>query len=232
MFDDANQEEQVASQETPIAQALESSKENAPELNFKALRELKDRAERERDEAVAYARHLELQKQQIPIDNTDIDLAENDLAQGSHLKKMAKRINQLEDQIKTVRTQSVQEINEARLRLQYPDIDSVVTSENIAALRNEDPDLAQAIYNTPDYYSKAILAYKSIKRNTAVHDSAINYKDRIEKNMAKPKSAPSINATNPSNSGLSQAQSFDSPLSEDRKKELFAEMQRLRRNYL
>ena len=93
-----------ALEETAPEQSQEAQpRQNDVEKNLVALREARARAERERDEALAYAKMLSDQQRQNSQpdneDDTDLSIEPEALAEGRHLKKVVNHIKKLENEL-------------------------------------------------------------------------------------------------------------------------------------
>ena len=212
--------------------------ETKNQANIRILREKAeraDRAERERDELLkqmmAY-RNQEQQPVQKPIQQeqeedylASMGLDEDSLVEGKHFKAYLKKQRELEKQLQQYKQQAAQDTVEVRLKAQYPDFDSVVSTENLAALRNANPELAEVILATPDIYKQASLAYKMVKQY-GIDAPKPNYdaeKAIAQRNAAKPKPLASVSPQQGS-SPMSQANAFANGMTKDLKAQLLKEM--------
>lgn len=214
-------QEKVVQAEEPVEQKVERIQAR----NFKQLREQKENAERERDHLLSL---LNTQKQQVaPInveEDYDVNLNPDDLAEGKHLSKVQKKIKSLETQLRQYQQQTAESAIELRIRTQCPDFEKVCTPENVAVLRETDPELAATINSSSDLYNKAIAAYKAIKRyGISTEDNYVADKVRAQQNAAKPRPLASVNAQM-GDSPLTKANAFANGLTEDLKKSLWREM--------
>ena len=120
----------------------------------------------------------------------------------------------------------VQTMTETRLKMEMPDLDSVVNSETLTSLRKMYPELANTVNAHPDLYTKAKAAYTIIKKlNIAnVDNSGYDYeadRRKIQQNMAKPRAVQSVT---PRQSPLASAGSYDGELTDALKAQLWKEM--------
>lgn len=208
----------------------EASKPSGSQKHFQAMRDQKERAERERDEAYRRLQELErsAQGQKTPEDtDDDFNIDPDALAEGKHLKKMHGQLKQLQQQLKKQQESQQQESIELRLKSQYPDFDNVVSATNIATLKEKYPHFAQTIYTSTDLYSKSVTAYNLIKELgiEPMAQNARREEEQFEANKKRPRSAASLTGTR-SDSPLTQAQSFnfDRPMKEDEKNNMWKEM--------
>jgi hypothetical protein len=221
------QEQELTHEEAPQVvrdEVSQPEKELLPQQrDFKELREAKKRIERERDEL---ARKLQetLQPKQTQEEDLDIRINPEDLVEGKHLSKYDKKIRKLEEQLKHYQQQNVSISAETRLKSMYPDFDKVVSAENISQLNETYPELAYTLRSSTDLYNTGVSAYTLIKK-LGIHqdDNYVQERERVQKNMAKPRSVASI-APQQSESPLTQVNAFSNGLTDDLKKQLHKEM--------
>ena len=229
------------SQETPQEDSA-AQVENDPtpqEKNFRALRESKERAERERDEALRMMREIQSGSARNAYEskvNEDtkpeesLSIAPDDLVEGKHLSLYDKKIKNLErrieDQYKTAKENAI----ENKLKSQYPDFDKVVNESTISSLRAAYPEIAATINSSSDLYNKAVSAYTLIK-NLGVYKEDTYSADReiAHKNSSKPRPLSSVSPQQ-GDTPLSRANAFASGLTDDLRKSLLKEMADARKN--
>lgn len=234
--------EEGAVHEAPQTQeTTPSSQQNtvsSQEKNFATLRSAKERAERERDEMMAFIKEQkqkeDLKKkraQQESYERDEIGLGEDDLVEGKHIKKLYRKLKEQEEQISQYQQQSSQSTAEARLKVQYPDFDKVVSANNIEELKVSYPELAQTLQSSPDLYTQAASAYTLIKK-LGIYKEDIYKEDRAraQDNASKPKPMNSISPQQ-ADSPLSHANAFSSGLTEDRIQQLRKMNKEARENY-
>ena len=230
MFDELVQEPENNEVETQVEQAPDPVKpiESPAERNFRELEKAKLRAERERDEAVKYAREMQ-QSQQKPVqqqpDEDDITIGNDELVEGKHFKKMNQQYKQMKNELNETRRQLNEQSAELKLKMKYPDFDKVVNSDTINALKEKDYDVYSAISATGDTYKQAILAYNSIKSNGLYHSDPVydHEKQLAQKNVLKPRPMASVNPQQ-GDSPLSRANAFAQGLTPDLAEQLRKEM--------
>lgn len=198
--------------------------------NFEELRKQKARVERERDEAMLQLRNFEAQKAQAVAQKQEEQrdsqgLAENDIVEGKHLKQVNSEMRQLREDLKKYQQQSTEMTTEARLKAQYPDFDTVVSKDNVEALRNAYPEIAQTLNSSSDLYNKAASAYTLIKKfGIGQPDPFAADRAKAQENAAKPRPSASL-SPQAGDSPMSNANAFASDtLSADTKKQLYKEM--------
>lgn len=203
--------------------------------NFRALKERLDRTEREldraareRDERERRLQDLEARfKQPEPKYADDDDGNDDDLVDKKTLKKRMQRELDRErkvfaEELKKQHQQLESKLSEDRLRMMYPDIDHVLSPDNIESLKSVEPDLARTISASTDNYGKAVSAYKLIKKLGIYQDPA--EADKIQKNLSKPRPASSVGA-HQGDTPLTKAHEYGERLSSERKSQLWREMQ-------
>lgn len=208
------------------------TKEEHEARNFALLREKALRAERERDEAIRMVREMEAKKQQ-PVEEEleDINLRDDEIAEGKHLSKVQKQIKSLQTELKKYKQEANLNSVEAKIRTNYPDFDSVVSRENVESLRNSYPELAQVLVSSPDEYSKAASAYTLIKKlGIDSHGSYEMDKKRVQENVTKPKPLASIGAQTGAGP-LAHANAFAGGLTKELQQQLIKEMQDARKGF-
>ena len=180
--------------------------------NFKALSESKRKVEKERDEAVARLRDFESRsKAPQPVEPDYSDDPDANY----------KRV--LEDQ-QQLRLQVMAQNAELKLRQKYPDFEQVVSPDNIAILRETEPEIAESIGSQSDIFSKAVAAYKAIKKFGIYEETTVvQNRETISKNLSKPRPAASVSPST-GNNPLSKANAFATVLTEERKAQLYKEM--------
>jgi len=110
-----------------------------------------------------------------------------------------------------------------RLRLRFPDFDTVITKENVDLLQQQDPELALSLKAlSHDPYAQAVAAYKLLKR-TGVVDMASKQPQKAKaiENSRKPVSVQSVTKS----SAIAEANKFQSGLTPELRKQLWKEMQ-------
>ncbi len=233
---ETHEPESIEPQETEASQPeVQQPKETLQARNFRELREKALALQRERDEAVRLLKERDAQAtpqaKTEPEEDDEVTLAPDELAEGKHLSKVGRKIKKLEQEM--YRNQQIaQELAiEARIKSQFPDYDSIVTKENIEALRLLEPEVAQTIHESKDLYSKAVSAYKMIKKaGISQEDTYMPEKDRALKNAAKPRAMVSA-APQQGESPLQRANAFANGLTDELKKSLMQEMIAARKGY-
>jgi hypothetical protein len=243
-----NQEqEQVQTQpeytEQTQEQVQEASEEQKPqpkkkdaEYNFAQLRKEREEAQRRAEEAERRLNDiLELSKQlkgsQSPEQKDAIEeelakLSKDDLATIDHVDKIyskrektsRKEVDSLKKELNDIKAQ----VEEQRFRARYPDLDEVITAENIELLKQEDPEIAQLLASMPQGSNEQVtMAYKYIKRIVPQKTPEPLDKKKAIDNSKKPISVQAI----AKNSAIGNAHMFENGLTNELKSQLWKEMQ-------
>jgi len=207
----------------------------AKEENMKTLRELKLKAERERDELLARINAAEKpsRPKELPEDDSDDDFnfGDDDLIEGKHIKKLVKKLNKVNSQLGQYQQQDNLSKTERKIKQRYNDFDEVVTQENLQILAARDPEMAQGLNANPDLYSKALMAYTMIKdlqiyippQDKKRLSNLFKESKKIDENLSVPKVAASISPQT-GDSALSKASEYTDNLTSDEAARVYAEM--------
>lgn len=217
--------------EEPLLQRINKP---SPQDSFNELKKAKIRAERERDEMQERLRAYELSqkaKNVEPEEDLNVNLAPDEYAEGKHIAKLVKKVTRLEQQTREAEQRAYEIAAEARLKVQYPDIDRVLSSENIAALKHKHPELAYTLNANTDFYNKAVATYTMIKNMGISGETELNanHEARIKANLAKPRTLSSL-PPQKADSPLSRVNAFAEGLTPDLEKQLRKEMVEAMRN--
>lgn len=226
--EEISQEVEVEPEPKPIV------KETRNESNIRSLREKAeraDRAERERDELLKRIQEMESYRQSAPQqqsqqqeESEDLNIDPDSLVEGKHLKRYDKKFKEMQDKLRSYEQQSSITNIDMRLKAKYPDLDKVVSQDNLLALRQDYPELAATLNANTDLYSKAVSAYTLIKKlGIDVEDTFVEDKIKAQKNAAKPRPLASVSPQQ-AESPLSRANAFANGLTEDLKEQLRKEM--------
>ena len=240
MTEENIQEQEVQEQETPETYEPEAQTEqqsSSKDYNFRALREEKERLQRERDEYYDRIRRYEAQqssqtqyKAPEPEPEEELDISDDDYIEGKHLKKYIKK---LDDKYKKQFTEYQQQVSsqtaETRIKTRYPDFEKVVSDSNVNKLKEIHPELYDSLRSNTDLESKASAAYTLIKKlGIYQEDNFGPDREKAQQNLSKPKP---VNTVAQGDSPMSRANAFQNGLTEDVKKSLYAEMMAARKNY-
>lgn len=225
------QEEAQAAPEEIVEQKTQSGKKT-PQESFRELKEKAIRMERERNEFAQRLSDYEQSKQVAPEPEEDLNvtIGSDDFVEGKHLSKVDRKIQKLEQTIKSYQEKTQQIAIEAQLKAQFPDFDKIVTKDNIERLRELAPHALNSINSNPDLYSKAIDAYEQIKlRGIVVEDTFAKDREIAQKNALKPRPLTSM-AAQQGDSPLSKANAFANGLTPELQTQLLKEMSEARKN--
>ena len=225
-------ETEVNTQITDTVQEAQLEPQPAPkpespaEINLRALANAKLKVEKERDEALRYARELEQRYAPKPVaeEDNEIKLGDDELAEGKHLSKMGRKVKRLEEELNQYKKQSYEQTAEMKLKAQFPDFDKVVNSDTVRALQEQEPELYDTIKSSPDLYKQAVAAYKMIKKNGIYQDTTYDAEKEIaQRNANKPRPLASVSPQQ-GDSPLSHANAFANGLTDSLKDQLRKEM--------
>lgn len=245
-----NTQDELKTQEAeqPVAEPVEQPEvepekvsEPEPKVSIENqghIRELREKArkyeslEREHNEAKRKLQEYESKapKPAPAVDDDEIDISPDDIVEGKHIKKVIQSykrdIKQLQDALESVKKQTESSTAETRLKASYPDIEKVVNEENIELLKEIEPETAALLSAPGDFYNKAVVAYKAIKRNGIYkEDEFAADRERAAKNALKPRPSASVTPQQ-GESPLARAGLYQSSnLTDEAKSILWKEMQ-------
>lgn len=177
--------------DTQDAQDKEEVQESLSSRNFRILAKQKQEEARKRKE---YEKELEEQKKKneellAQLKKYKEDNFE-DYNEEDYKSKKTKKTK--EKDIESIITNEIdRRTAESELIKEYPDFEKVVNDINVSILQDLDPASIKAIGNASSWKEVGEITYKAIKRNKIYIDTSGN-KERIEKNMSKPKPAASL----------------------------------------
>lgn len=228
----ADEEKEVVEQEGQPAQAIDQateSEESQPERPDPQEQSVTKRKDADYNWQETRRKMAELERiareQQAVIDRLsksnkpeedEIDKLSNDdiltVAQAKKLGDRREKMAQLE----------LQRQKEEILRLKYPDIDQVLSPENIALFEQTEPELAESLATlSGDPVKMRQAAYKLIKKTVMPNTTPSLEKKKAEQNAKKPVSVQSVTKQ----SAIGNASLFENGLTPELKKQLYAEMQ-------
>ncbi len=228
-------QEETTQEESP--DAVEQTVDNTPQpeqpdrnalykRDIRNLRDKYERAEREKSELI---RLLQERQGNSQPDNLDFTLGDDDIVEGKHISKVKKQmkseLSKMQDELASMRRQSNQIAAENKARSKYPDIDRVLSPENIEMLKDVDPDAANSIANLNDPYAQFTFAYLAIKEKVLSNQQpSYNFdKEQAKKNAMKPKASAGMSSQQ-GESPLAQANVFGAGMTPELKKKLREEM--------
>lgn len=215
---------------------VEEPKETKAQVNWRLLREKASRTEqleKERDELLKHVLSSQSKPEQHkskevePVEEdylSSLGLDDDSLVEGKHFKAYLKKQRDLERELAQYKQKSTMDSVEMKLKSQYQDFDKVVSADNLAKLRQANPELAEVIMATPDVYKQASIAYQMIKQYGIHKDPSYSPdKEIMAKNAAKPRSAAAA-APQVGSTPMSQANMFANGMTDEVKKALYKEM--------
>lgn len=200
------QSEDTEPQEEPSEQ---QSEEPSSERNWKALRDSKRQLESEVEEL-----RQQMQRLSSPKEEAEPELGDDDLVEYRQLKKLKKEIT---DHLQ----QSKAQTDADRLKSKFPDIEEVVSRENLEKLKQTEPELYASVVSAPDFYSRGVSAYKTLTAMGIVKKN--NYdqeKEQVQRNHGKPRSVQAVKGQG----ALADANAFANGLTPALRKQLYEEM--------
>jgi hypothetical protein len=191
-----NESSDITQSTEQTAPAVEQHEQpSQKELNFRALRERAEKAERK----LADIEAAKAPQYAAPQDEDDFGIDDDSLLEGKHLKKYAQSIKK---DLKATKDQLAQLNNmnaETRLRAKHPDLDEYVTPENIERLAQEKPSFYRSLMANPDLFDKGDAICDAIKTFIAKPKDYKDQDKKIADNKLKPRSSsvagPAANET-------------------------------------
>ncbi len=213
-------------EETPITPV---AKPEDKTINWKKLRDEREAADKKIKELEAA---LAAKVEKLPEEDLSLDLDDDSLAEGKHLKQVDKRFQKMEQQLKKYEQQAAQAALQLQLKSKYPDWDHVYNEENLARLQVQEPEIFQALNASSDVMRAGVSAYKMIKQMGLVAQPDLYERDKAQAqaNASKPKSLASISPQQ-GDSPLSKANAFANGLTDDLRKQMLKEMNDARKGY-
>lgn len=141
-------------------------------------------------------------------------LSKDDLLTVGQYEKLGQRQNE-----STLR--EMQRQREEIVRLKYPDIDQVLSQDNIANFEQNEPELTESLMAlSGDPLKMKVAAYKLIKKTVKQDTPPSMEKKKAEQNAKKPVSVQSVSK----NSAIGNAHLFENGLTPELRKQLNQEM--------
>lgn len=210
------QEEIVQPQDAQITQEVsqEQNEESSKDYNFRQLRETNKQLEARLRKSEEMLENMSRSKLS-PEESEDLNIGEEDLIEGKHLKKVIAR---LEQKIQANEQAYIPD----RLRSKFTDFDQVVTKENLERLQQSEPELYNTIRSGSDLFQKGVAAYKTLKSLGIIDEQETYMKNKeiVQNNHKKPISAQAIKGQG----ALHEANIFANGLTPELKKSLLKEM--------
>jgi len=207
--DQATESEEQHNERQAQTESKASMRKDA-EYNWNEARRKMQELERRSQEQQELINRLSAQK---PSDEPE--LSPDDLLTVAHLNKVNARRDQ-----ETIR--ELQKQKEEILYLRYPDIDQVLSNENIALFEKTEPELAETLATMQgDPIKLRTAAYKIIKKSLKTEAAPSMEKNRAEQNAKKPVSVQSAGKM----SAIGNVHQFENGLTPEVRKALYKEMQ-------
>ena len=109
------------------------------------------------------------------------------------------------------------------MKLRYPDIDQVLSTENLELFEQQEPELAETLTALQgDPIKLKVAAYKMIKKTLNKDTTPSLEKQKAESNSRKPVSVSSVTK---GSSPIGTISGFENGLTPELKKQLYKEMQ-------
>lgn len=237
--DPAVDEQNVSSSDTeetsahPVSSVSRPTKSEVVEKNIAAMRVATRKAESERDEAFRLLKEMQNSRESRSDsvkDDSDLELGNDDLAEGKHIKRVSSKVSKIADDLAQMRKESEDIRMERRLLDEMPDIYKVLSEENIFLLNEHEPEMAEAIRSNTNLYTKSKAAYRAIKNMGIYKEDPYSLdKSQAHKNALKPRPMASV-APQQGDSPLSKANAFANGLTKDLQTQLLKEMEHARKN--
>jgi hypothetical protein len=241
LHEEQQEDVEEVEQPEPVAKVARAPVKKQEE-NFKAIREAKERAERERDLLLSKLVEMQAQQQpkqkiqeeiiEQPEEDFDFTMNDDDLLEGKHAKRLVAELKKMKSEMKSYKTATYNNSVESKIKNNFPDFESVVSQENVAILNEEFPELAASLRDTSDIYNKAAAAYSVIKRMGIYkeQDSFMKEKQIAIANSKKPRPLASVSPQQ-GDSPLSKANAFANGLTPELKEQMRREMNQARKGH-
>lgn len=209
-IDQAAESEDVQTERQP-EQEQEAPRRRDVDYNWSEARrnlQEKDRLIREQQETISRLSHG------TKSQDEDLNLSNDDILTVGQARK-------LEEQRDKRREVEYQRQKEEILRLKYPDIDQVLTQENIAYFEQNEPELAETLCSLGDPIKMKTAAYKLIKKTMKHEAPPLAEKRKAELNAKKPLSVQAVSG----GSAIGNAHLFENGLTPELRKQMWKETQ-------
>lgn len=200
-------------QEETVVEAPKARKD--AEYNWNEARRKMADLERRTYEQQELINRLSSQKPEEP------DLSPDDLLTVAHLNKVNAKRDQ--DYLRELQRQK-----EEILRLRYPDIDQVLSNENIALFEQTEPELAETLATMQgDPVKLKTAAYKLIKKSLKPEHAPNMEKQKAEQNARKPMSVQAAGKSG----ALGNMQQYENGFTPEMRKQYYKEMTEAAKRY-
>jgi len=201
--------------ETEQQSILQEEPQEAPsptigdqEYNWREARRQIDELRKRAEDQDRYIQSLTSSQDVDPEDDSLAKLADDDIVTAKQARALAQKMaREVAEEVSREQNASTAE---DRVRIKFPDYDSVVTRDNFELLKQQDPELASSLYALAnDPYTQAAAAYKMLKR-TGIGDMAKNQHQKA-KAIENSKKPVSVNAVTRS-SAIGNVKAFENGL--------------------
>lgn len=199
--------------------------------NFDEMRQrLKETDERaERAERLIYEMQLQQKNAQSQPEDYSINGDDDSLAEVKQLKKVNKKVDKGNEDLRKEITQLKEYIDESFIRNKYPDIDQLTTKENHQKLASKDPALYRSIMSNPNLRDRGEVLAAQIK--LMQKEEGKYYEE--DKRMAELKNKPRPVSSVASPAAISPLAAYDPnvriTLSNEEKKEVMMKAHELKK---
>ena len=222
-------------QEASVEEKPQPKKKDA-EYNFAELRRQREEDKRRADEAERRSNELleilkqsktaQTKEERDVVEEELSRLSKDDLATIDNVDKKLSRASKSSkkevDEVKKELAELKAHIEEQKFRSKYPDLDDILSPENIELLKKEEPEIAETLGKmVPGSKEQVVMAYKYIKRMMPPKQQEQMEKKRAIDNSKKPMSVQAISKQ----SAIGNAHAFENGLSKELKDQLWKEMQ-------
>lgn len=177
----------------------EEPKESNTAYNLRRLREEKERLQQElyqerkaKDDLLKYVTTSGKNKE---VEEVDPDLESDQLVEVKDLAKVKLEMKKLKEQLDLSKHETWKQSIETRVKASCPDVDDIITRENIEALREKVPSLVSSIENQDYSVEKVEAMYSAITEMGIVKKKNNPFKqdkEQFKKNQNKPRQVNSV----------------------------------------
>lgn len=208
----------------PVEQEVTPEPKRADqEYNFRELRKSRDALQEEVRELRSM---FEQSKNPQPQEDDLAKLADDDIVTAKQAKSLAaKMAREVAGQV--LREREAETV-EDRVKIKFPDFDSICSKENIEVFKQNEPELAMSLSALAhDPYNQAVAAYKLLKKHgLGVSEEVVKNKQKAQENSRKPVSVQTVTKQS---SAIGNAHQFENGLTPELRKQLWKEMQDARK---
>lgn len=188
---------EVTPEQSPVVEQTAPQQQSDKEYNMRQLRERAERAERE----------LEMSRRQQQPEEDDLGVDDDALLEGKQLKKYHKQNKGNYQKTQAQLDQITNTLATLQLQTSRPDINSVVTDENLEKLSRLKPHIYRSIMANPDFVDRGLVAHDAISTwiKPDKHQAA---DQKLEDNKSKPRASSSVGPS-PSDTPLTRVGDYD-----------------------